>query len=93
MSENVARGQQLFRLDDSKQRAAVETARRKIAEIEAGLMVARSDVQAAEGKIQEARSAHQQALDELETKQELFRRNPGPRRVPQHQSLTRRAGR
>ena len=45
-------------------------------------MVARADVQAAEGKIQEARSAHQQALDELETKQELFRRNPGivPRR-------------
>ena len=82
MSDNVAQGQQLFRLDDSKQRAAVETARRKIAEVEAGLMVARSDVQAAEGKIQEARSAHQQALDELETKQELFRRNPGivPRR-------------
>ena len=45
-------------------------------------MVARSDIQAAEGKIQEARSAHQQALEELETKQELFRRNPGivPRR-------------
>ena len=32
--------------------------------------------------MQEARSAHQQALDKLETKQELFRRNPGivPRR-------------
>src|SRR6478735_8534675 len=71
-----------FRLDDSKQRAAIETARRKIAEVDAALMVARSDIQAAEGKIQEARSAHQQALDELETKQELFRRNPGivPRR-------------
>src|SRR5215203_2880116 len=82
MSDDVAQGQQLFRLDDSKQRAAVETARRKIAEVDAALMVARSDIQAAEGKIQEARSAHQQALDELETKQELFRRNPGivPRR-------------
>ena len=82
MSDDVAQGQPLFRLDDSKQRAAVETARRKIAEVDAGLMVARSDIQAAEGKIQEARSAHQQALDELETKQELFRRNPGivPRR-------------
>jgi multidrug resistance efflux pump len=31
----------------------------------------------AEGQIQEAKSAHQQALDELETKQELQRRNPG----------------
>ena len=29
------------------------------------------------GQIQEARSAHQQAVDELETKQELYRRNPG----------------
>src|SRR6478735_7069363 len=82
MSDDVAQGQPLFRLDDSKQRAAVETARRKSAEVDAGLMVARADVQATEGKIQEARSAHQQALDELETKQELFRRNPGivPRR-------------
>ena len=32
---------------------------------------------AAEGQIQEARSAYQQAVDELETKQELHRRNSG----------------
>ena len=82
MSDEVVQGQPLFRLDNSKQRAAVETARRKIAEVDAGLIVARTDIVEAEGKIQEARSAHQQALDELETKQELFRRNPGivPRR-------------
>ena len=82
LSDDVAQGQPLFRLDNAKQRAAVETARRKIAEVEAGLVVARTDIREAEGKIQEARSAHQQALDELETKQELFRRNPGivPRR-------------
>src|SRR5215213_8031432 len=82
MSDEVVQGQPLFRLDNSKQRAAVETARRKIAEVDAGRIVARTDIVEAEGKIQEARSAHQQALDELETKQELFRRNPGivPRR-------------
>src|SRR3954466_8081771 len=82
MSDDVVQGQPLFRLDTSKQRAAVETARRKIAEVDAGRIVARTDIVEAEGKIQEARSAHQQALDELETKQELFRRNPGivPRR-------------
>src|SRR5918993_5256699 len=82
MSDKVVQGQPLFRLDDSKQRAAADTARRKIAEVDAGLMVARTDILEAEGKIQEARSAYQQALDELETKQELFRRNPGivPRR-------------
>jgi multidrug resistance efflux pump len=82
MSDDVAQGQPLFLLDSAKQRAAVETARRKIAEVDAGMIVGRTDILEAEGKIQEARSAHQQALDELETKQELFRRNPGivPRR-------------
>jgi multidrug resistance efflux pump len=78
----VAKGQPIFRLDSSKQEAAVETARRKIVEVEAALAVAQSDIVAAEGRIREARSAYQQTLDELETKQELYRRNPGnvPRR-------------
>ena len=69
-------------MDSSKQEAAVETARRKIAEVDAATAVARSDIVSAEGKIQEAKSSHQQAVDELETKQELYRRNPGnvPRR-------------
>jgi multidrug resistance efflux pump len=60
----------------------VETARRKIAEIDAAQVVARSDIVATDGKIQEAKGSLQQALDELETKQELYRRNPGlvPRR-------------
>jgi multidrug resistance efflux pump len=73
----VSKGSPLFRLDSSKQEAAVESARRKIAEVDASLVVARSDIVVAEGRIQEARAAHQQTLDELETKQELYRRNPG----------------
>ena len=76
-SDQVAAGSPIFRLDSTKQEAEVETARRKIAEIEAGLVVARTDILAADGKIQEANGAYQQALDELETKQELYRRNPG----------------
>ena len=56
----------------------METARRKIAETEAALVVARTDILAGRGKIQEARSAYQQAVDELETKQEIYRRNPAP---------------
>jgi multidrug resistance efflux pump len=81
-SEDVSQGKQLFRLDSSKQEAAVETARRKIAEIDAAQVVARSDIVATDGKIQEAKGSLRQALDELETKQELYRRNPGlvPRR-------------
>jgi multidrug resistance efflux pump len=77
VSGPVAKGAPIFRLDSSKQEAAVESARRKIAEVDAELVVARSDILKADGQMQEARSAHQQTLDELETKQELQRRNPG----------------
>jgi multidrug resistance efflux pump len=77
MSGPVAKGAPIFRLDSSKQDAAVETARLKIAEVAAELVVARGDVAKAEGQLQEARSAHQQTEDELETKRELYRRNPG----------------
>jgi multidrug resistance efflux pump len=73
----IAKGAPIFRLDSSKQEAAVETARRKIAEIEAQTAVARVDVVKAEGQLKEAQSNHQQTLDELEAKQELYRRNPG----------------
>ncbi len=73
----IAQGAPIFRLDSSKQEAAVETARRKIAEVDAELLVARSEILKAEGQIQQAKSAHQQTLDELETKEELQRRNPG----------------
>lgn len=76
-NDTVKKGAPLFRLDSSKQEAAVESARRKIAEIDAQMIVARSDVVKADGQLQEARSAHKQTTDELETKQELYRRNPG----------------
>jgi len=73
----VAAGAPIFRLDSSKQEAAVETARHKIAQVDAELVVARTDVLKADGQIKQATSARQQTLDELETKQELYRRNPG----------------
>jgi len=73
----IAKGAPIFRLDNSKQEAAVETARRKIVEIEAQMTVARADVAKAEGQLKEAESARQQTVDELEAKQELYRRNPG----------------
>lgn len=76
-NESVKKGAPLFRLDSSKQEAAVESARRKIVEIDAQMLVARADVVKADGQLVEAKSAHQQAVDELETKQELYRRNPG----------------
>jgi len=73
----VAAGAPIFRLDSSKQEAALETARHKIAQVDAEQAVARTDVLKADGQIKQATSARQQTLDELETKQELYRRNPG----------------
>ncbi|AZO81952.1 MULTISPECIES: biotin/lipoyl-binding protein [unclassified Bosea (in: a-proteobacteria)] len=74
-SAKVEKGAPIFTLDSKSQEAAVEAARRKIAEVEATLVVAKADILAFDGKIQEARSALQQALDELQTKRELKRRN------------------
>ena len=77
VTEPISKGAPIFRLDSSKQEAAVESARRKIAEIDAETLVAQSEIVKTEGQIQEAKSAHQQTVDELETKRELQRRNPG----------------
>jgi multidrug resistance efflux pump len=77
VSGPVAKGTPIFRLDSTRQEAAAETARRKIAEVEAALVVAKADIQKAEGQLREAQGSYQQALDELETKQELHSRNPG----------------
>ena len=76
-SAPVAKGDVIFKLDSSKQEAALEAARRKIAEVDAELVAAQADVLKAEGQVQEAKSAHQQALDELQVKSDLQRRNPG----------------
>ena len=77
VSGPIVKGAPIFRLDSSTQEAAAESARRKIAETDAEIMVAQSDVLKTEGQIQQTQSSYQQTVDELETKQELQRRNPG----------------
>jgi multidrug resistance efflux pump len=77
VSADVQKGAPIFRLDSTKQQAALETARRKIEETDAAMVVARTDLAVAEGQITQAQSAYDQALEELETKQELMRRNAG----------------
>ena len=74
---SVKKGDPIFRLDSSQQEAAAESARRKIAEVEAEMIVARAEVMKADGQLQEAQSAYQQTIDELETKRELQKKNPG----------------
>lgn len=76
-SAEVKKGDVLFTLDSSKQQAAFETAKRKVAEVDAQLVSAKVDVVKAEAQIQQANADLKQAKDELDVKSELQRRNPG----------------
>lgn len=70
-SDEVQAGDPLFRLDTSRQEAAVETQRRVIAETEAAMTVAAADIAAADGNVSQARATLQNAQDQLETRQQL----------------------
>ena len=76
-SEAVTKGTVLFTLDSSKQEAAVQTAKLKIAQVDASLVAAKVDVVKAEAQLAQAKSDYKQARDELDVKSELQRRNPG----------------
>lgn len=76
-SAPVKKGDVIFKLDSTRQEAALETARRKIAEVDAALLAAQADVLKADGQIQQAKGDYQQASDELDVKRELQKRNPG----------------
>ncbi len=74
-NEHVKKGDPLFKLDSTRQEAAVDTARARIAEVEAAAETAQADVLTSEGKVSEAKGALEQAQDELRTKSELQKRN------------------
>lgn len=71
VSAEVSAGDPIFRIDAAQQEAAVETARRRVAEIEAATAVALNDLDAATGSIRSAESLYLEALNELENKREL----------------------
>jgi multidrug resistance efflux pump len=75
-NEKVAAGAPLFRLDSTGQEAALETARRRVSELDAESAVAKTELVAADGLIAQAEGAYQQAVDEYQTQVELNRRNP-----------------
>ena len=77
INQRVEANQPLFRLDSTKQEAAVEVARRRIAEIEANMVVAESQLAEAEGRITQARGHLQQAISEFEARMEVQERSPG----------------
>jgi multidrug resistance efflux pump len=77
LAQRVEEGQPLFRLESTLQEAAVETARRKVAETEAAMVTARSRLAEAEARITQARGTLQQFSDELARRAEIQRRSPG----------------
>jgi multidrug resistance efflux pump len=74
-NERVKKGDPLFKMDSTRQEAAVQTARAKIAEVEAAALTAKADILTSEGKLQEAKGSLEQAQDELRTKTQLQQRN------------------
>jgi len=71
VSGEIEKGQPIFKLDSTEQEAAVEVGKRRIAEVEAEMVMARADIAAAEGQLQQARGALKQFVDELRVKQKL----------------------
>lgn len=76
-SGHVEKGAPIFKLDDSTHKAAVETARRKVEEVDAAMAVAQADVTKAEHQLEEANSNYKTAQYELETKEGLRKLDPG----------------
>jgi len=74
-NDRVKKGDRLFKMDSTRQEAALERARARIAEVEASAVTVEADILTSEGKLQEAKGALEQAQDELRTKTQLQQRN------------------
>jgi multidrug resistance efflux pump len=74
-NQYVYEGEPIFRLDTSRQQAAVETAYRRIAEVDAALVMASAELDVAQGNIHAAEAALRGAQDELFRQQKAQQRN------------------
>ena len=74
-NQQVKAGDMLFRLDDSRQRAAVATARAALVEVDAAELLARDDLRVAQANFDAAEAAFEQTKDEFERKNTLFQEN------------------
>ncbi len=83
INQKVDAGAPLFRLEDSQQKAAVETARRQVAELDAQADVAQTELATADSQIQEATGALQSAIDEYDMKAQLLTKDAVARREVQ----------
>lgn len=75
--QKVKAGDLLFRLDSSKQQAALETARMRVVELDAAIVVAKSELVTADAEIKQGEAALAQAKDDLNLQLDLQRRSPG----------------
>jgi multidrug resistance efflux pump len=74
-NDRVKKGQPLFKMDSTRQEAALESARAHVAEVDASAETAKADILTSEGKLQETKGSLEQAKDELRTKTQLQQRN------------------
>ncbi|WP_421695063.1 HlyD family secretion protein [Aestuariivirga sp.] len=73
-SGKIEKGKPIFRLDDAEQQAAFAVAQRRVAEVDAEMVMAAADIAAESGKVQQALGALKQVEDELRVKQGLLDR-------------------
>lgn len=69
--QNVKEGDPIFSLDGRSQEAAAVTARARVAEIDALIAVAQSELKGAQANVEQAEAALKQAMDELTRKATL----------------------
>lgn len=77
VNQRVKEGDPIFKLDDAQQKAMMQTARSRIAELEAARVGALAQLAQAEAGIAQARANLKQAQDEYETRLQLFERGSG----------------
>ncbi|MEX0283642.1 MAG: HlyD family secretion protein [Paracoccaceae bacterium] len=73
--QEVKAGDKIFKLDDSVQQAAVDTAREQVDQVEASFVVAEAQLEAAVGQVHQAEGALEQAVEEFETRNALLQSN------------------
>lgn len=75
LETEVKEGDPLFKLDSSREEAAVETAKQKVVEIKGSMSLAKDELAISVAQVEQSHADLKQAQDELNTRQELFDRN------------------
>ncbi|MDO6485294.1 HlyD family secretion protein [Shimia thalassica] len=74
-NQSIKKGEPIFRLDDSRQRAAEATASANLIELESAELLARDDLRSAKANLDAAEAAYEQTNDEYYRKNTLFLEN------------------